>query len=110
MLYAMIAQDRPDGFEKRISLRADHFNYLHSLGDKVVFRRLVEPKPPLLGLPTTLQKVALISSLQITSVVGPCDEDGEDCPSVSSRCETPCATAGEVNATNAKVNAINLIP
>jgi uncharacterized protein len=37
MLFAMIAHDRPDGLEQRISLRADHFNYLHSLGDKVVF-------------------------------------------------------------------------
>ena len=37
MLYAMFARDRPDGLEQRISLRADHFNYLHSLGDKVVF-------------------------------------------------------------------------
>jgi hypothetical protein len=73
---------------------------------------LVEPKPPLLGLPTTLQKVALISSLQITSVVGPCDEDGDDCLSVWmdwSRCVTPCATAGEVNATKATVNGTNLI-
>jgi uncharacterized protein YciI len=37
MLYAMIAHDTPDGFEQRMSLRAEHFNYLHSLGDKVVF-------------------------------------------------------------------------
>ena len=37
MLYAMIARDTPDGLERRIALRADHFNYLHSLGDKVVF-------------------------------------------------------------------------
>ena len=37
MLYAMIAHDRPDGLEQRIALRTDHFNYLHSLGDKVVF-------------------------------------------------------------------------
>jgi uncharacterized protein len=37
MLYAMIARDRPDGLAQRISLRADHFNYLHSLGEKVVF-------------------------------------------------------------------------
>jgi hypothetical protein len=37
MLYAMIARDRPDGLEQRIALRADHFNYLHALGDKVVF-------------------------------------------------------------------------
>jgi hypothetical protein len=50
-----------------------------------------------------LQKVALISSLQITAVVGKCDED------CSSGCVTPCATAGEVNAINATVNGINLI-
>jgi uncharacterized protein YciI len=37
MLYAVIAYDRPDGLEQRIALRTDHFNYLHSLGDKVVF-------------------------------------------------------------------------
>jgi hypothetical protein len=37
MLYAVIAHDRPDGLEQRITLRAEHFNYLHSLGDKVVF-------------------------------------------------------------------------
>src|ERR1700685_2392639 len=37
MLYAMIARDRPDGLEQRIALRADHFNFSHSLGDKVVF-------------------------------------------------------------------------
>jgi hypothetical protein len=41
------------------------------------------------------------------------DEDGEDCSSVWlmdwSRCVTPCATAGEVNATKATVNGINLI-
>jgi len=37
MLFAVIAHDKPDGLEQRISLRADHFNYLHSLGDKVVF-------------------------------------------------------------------------
>jgi hypothetical protein len=71
---------------------------------------LLEPKPPLLGLPTTLQKVASISSMQITSVVGPCDEDGDDdCPSVWADGLAPCATAGEVNATKATVNGINLI-
>jgi uncharacterized protein len=37
MLDAMIARDRPNGLEHRIALRTDHFNYLHSLGDKVVF-------------------------------------------------------------------------
>jgi uncharacterized protein len=37
MLYAMIAHDRPNGLEQRIGLRTDHFNYLNSLGDKVVF-------------------------------------------------------------------------
>jgi hypothetical protein len=41
------------------------------------------------------------------------DEDGEDCPSVGlmdwSRRVTLCATAGEVNATKATVNGINLI-
>jgi len=72
----------------------------------VPWELLVEPKPPLLGLPTTLQKVALISSMHITSVVGPCDEDGEDCPS---GCVMPCAKAGEVNAAKATVNWINLI-
>ena len=64
---------------------------------------LFEPKPPLLGLPTTLQKVAVISSLQITSVVGKRDEDGEDCPVRS------CAAAGEAIATKMTVNEINLI-
>jgi len=37
MLFAVIAHDRPDGLEQRISQRVDHFNYLHSLGDKDVF-------------------------------------------------------------------------
>jgi uncharacterized protein len=37
MLYAMIAHDRPNGLDQRMALRNDHFNYINSLGDKVVF-------------------------------------------------------------------------
>jgi hypothetical protein len=37
MFYAVIARDRPGGLEQRLALRAAHFAYLTSLGQKVVF-------------------------------------------------------------------------
>ncbi|RUT29346.1 YciI family protein [Arsenicitalea aurantiaca] len=37
MLYAIIAQDKPNGLEDRMTVRPEHLDHLKSLGDKVVF-------------------------------------------------------------------------
>jgi uncharacterized protein len=37
MFYAVIARDRPDGLDQRLALRAEHFDYLTALGQKLVF-------------------------------------------------------------------------
>ncbi|HEY0918859.1 YciI family protein [Devosia sp.] len=37
MLFAMIAEDRPDGLEHRLKVRPTHLEHLDSLGDQLVF-------------------------------------------------------------------------
>ena len=37
MFYAVIARDKPDGLEQRNLLRNLHFDYLNTLGEKLVF-------------------------------------------------------------------------
>lgn len=37
MLYAIIAEDKPDGLEHRLAVRPTHLKHLESLGDKLVF-------------------------------------------------------------------------
>lgn len=37
MLFAIIADDKPNGLEHRLSVRPSHLKYLESLGDRVVF-------------------------------------------------------------------------
>ncbi len=37
MLYAIIAEDKPNGLEHRMAVRPTHLKYLESLGDKLVF-------------------------------------------------------------------------
>lgn len=36
MLYALIADDRPDGLADRLAIRPEHMTHLESLGDKLV--------------------------------------------------------------------------
>jgi hypothetical protein len=77
------------------------------------------PKPPLLGPVTTLQNVAVISSMQIVPVVGPCDPVVGACDPIVGACDDvpapnawfsprgvpTCAAAGEAARSNAAVNA-----
>ncbi len=37
MFYASIARDKPNALEQRIALRNLHFDYLNSLGSKLIF-------------------------------------------------------------------------
>lgn len=37
MLYAIIAEDKPDGLEHRLAVRPRHLEHLKSLGDTLVF-------------------------------------------------------------------------
>ena len=37
MLYAIIAEDQPNGLEHRLAVRPTHLKHLDSLGDKLVF-------------------------------------------------------------------------
>ena len=37
MLYAIIAQDQPNGVEHRMAVRPTHLDHLKTLGDKLVF-------------------------------------------------------------------------
>lgn len=37
MLYAIIADDKPDGLEHRLAVRPTHLEHLKSLGDRVAF-------------------------------------------------------------------------
>ncbi|KKB85647.1 hypothetical protein VW29_06395 [Devosia limi DSM 17137] len=37
MLFAIIAQDQPDGVEHRMAVRPTHLEHLKTLGDKLVF-------------------------------------------------------------------------
>ena len=37
MLYAIIAEDRPNGLEHRLAVRPTHLKHLETLGDKLVF-------------------------------------------------------------------------
>ncbi len=37
MLYAIIAQDKPNGVDHRMAVRPTHLKHLESLGDKLVF-------------------------------------------------------------------------
>lgn len=37
MLYAIIAEDKPNGLEHRLAVRPTHLAHLDSLGDKLVF-------------------------------------------------------------------------
>ena len=37
MLYAIIAQDQPNGVEHRMAVRPTHLEHLKALGDKLVF-------------------------------------------------------------------------
>ncbi|MDP1730384.1 MAG: YciI family protein [Devosia sp.] len=37
MLYAIIAEDRPNGLEHRLAVRPTHLEHLKTLGDKLVF-------------------------------------------------------------------------
>jgi len=37
MLYAIIAEDKPDGVEHRLATRPEHLEHLKSLGDKLIF-------------------------------------------------------------------------
>jgi uncharacterized protein len=37
MLYAIIAEDKPDGLDHRLAVRPTHLEHLKTLGDKLVF-------------------------------------------------------------------------
>ena len=37
MLYAIIAQDKPNGVEHRLATRPEHLEHLKAAGDKIVF-------------------------------------------------------------------------
>jgi uncharacterized protein YciI len=37
VFYASVARDKPDALEQRVALRSLHFDYLNSLGAKLVF-------------------------------------------------------------------------
>jgi uncharacterized protein YciI len=37
MLYAIIAQDKPNGVEHRLATRPEHLEHLKAMGDKIVF-------------------------------------------------------------------------
>jgi uncharacterized protein YciI len=37
MLYAIIAQDKPNGVEHRLATRPEHLEHLKTMGDKIVF-------------------------------------------------------------------------
>jgi uncharacterized protein YciI len=37
MLYALVADDKPDGLKDRLAHRPDHLKHLDSLGDRLVF-------------------------------------------------------------------------
>lgn len=37
MLYAIIAEDKPNGLEHRLAVRPTHLEHLKTLGDKLVF-------------------------------------------------------------------------
>jgi uncharacterized protein YciI len=37
MLYAFIAEDKPNGLEHRLAVRPTHLKHLETLGDKLVF-------------------------------------------------------------------------
>jgi hypothetical protein len=63
----------------------------------------LDPKPPKFGLVGTLQNVAVISSTQITPVLG--SDDVFVWPPAPSGCCTDCAATGDAAKSSAAINA-----